>query len=416
MRRGIAIMGAIALSATLAACGSADNKTAMSGKADGAQSAAGTKGELGTITVWADDTRYPQLLEFSKDFTEKTKIGLNVVQKPTADIAQEFITQVPTGNGPDVIVTAHDGLGQLVENGVVGTVDLGSAKADLAPAAVQGVTYDGQTYGMPYAVESVALIRNNKLTQDTPATFDDMIASGKATGAERPFVVQAGENGELDPYHVYAFQTSFGAPVFMQEADGSYTDQLGLKGPEGAAFAEWLKAQGGAGILDLSVSADIAKQTFLDGKAPYIVTGPWNTDAFRKAGMDISVLPIPSAGGKEAQPFVGVQAFFPSAKTENGLLVSKFMQYMGTKDVQQKMFDLGGRVPAMTSVAEGISDPDIKGFAEVSGKGVPMPAIPAMSAVWEFWGATEGNIVAGKEAPADGWTAMVSNIENTIKK
>ncbi len=416
MRRGIAIMGAIALSATLAACGSADNKTAMSGKADGAQSAAGTKGELGTITVWADDTRYPQLLEFSKDFTEKTKIGLNVVQKPTADIAQEFITQVPTGNGPDVIVTAHDGLGQLVENGVVGTVDLGSAKADLAPAAVQGVTYGGQTYGMPYAVESVALIRNNKLTQDTPATFDDMIASGKATGAERPFVVQAGENGELDPYHVYAFQTSFGAPVFMQEADGSYTDQLGLKGPEGAAFAEWLKAQGGAGILDLSVSADIAKQTFLDGKAPYIVTGPWNTDAFRKAGMDISVLPIPSAGGKEAQPFVGVQAFFPSAKTENGLLVSKFMQYMGTKDVQQKMFDLGGRVPAMTSVAEGISDPDIKGFAEVSGKGVPMPAIPAMSAVWEFWGATEGNIVAGKEAPADGWTAMVSNIENTIKK
>ena len=416
MRRGIAIMGAIALSATLAACGSADNKTAMSGKADGAQSAAGTKGELGTITVWADDTRYPQLLEFSKDFTEKTKIGLNVVQKPTADIAQEFITQVPTGNGPDVIVTAHDGLGQLVENGVVGTVDLGSAKADLAPAAVQGVTYGGQTYGMPYAVESVALIRNNKLTQDTPATFDDMIASGKATGAERPFVVQAGENGELDPYHVYAFQTSFGAPVFMQEADGSYTDQLGLKGPEGAAFAEWLKAQGGAGILDLSVSADIAKQTFLDGKAPYIVTGPWNTDAFRKAGMDISVLPIPSAGGKEAQPFVGVQAFFPSAKTENGLLVSKFMQYMGTKDVQQKMFDLGGRVPAMTSVAEGISDPDIKGFAEVSGKGVPMPAIPAMSAVWEFWGATEGNIVAGREAPADGWTAMVSNIENTIKK
>lgn len=416
MRRGIAIMGAIALSATLAACGSADNKTAMSGKADGAQSAAGTKGELGTITVWADDTRYPQLLEFSKDFTEKTKIGLNVVQKPTADITQEFITQVPTGNGPDVIVTAHDGLGQLVENGVVGTVDLGSAKADLAPAAVQGVTYGGQTYGMPYAVESVALIRNNKLTQDTPATFDDMIASGKATGAERPFVVQAGENGELDPYHVYAFQTSFSAPVFMQEADGSYTDQLGLKGPEGAAFAEWLKAQGGAGILDLSVSADIAKQTFLDGKAPYIVTGPWNTDAFRKAGMDISVLPIPSAGGKEAQPFVGVQAFFPSAKTENGLLVSKFMQYMGTKDVQQKMFDLGGRVPAMTSVAEGISDPDIKGFAEVSGKGVPMPAIPAMSAVWEFWGATEGNIVAGKEAPADGWTAMVSNIENTIKK
>lgn len=418
MQRSIAFIGALALSATLAACGSSTAKTdtGMSAMAESGQSSAGTTGELGTITIWADDTRYPQMQEIAKDFTSKTQIGLNVVQKPTADIAQEFITQVPTGNGPDVIVTAHDGLGQLVENGVVGTVDLGTAKADLAPAAIQGVTYNGQTYGMPYAVESVALIRNNALTQDAPATFDEMIASGKAANVERPFVVQAGQNGELDPYHMYAFQTSFGAPIFKQDADGSYTTELGISGSEGAAFAEWLKAQGDAGILDLSVSADIAKQSFLDGKTPYIVTGPWNVSAFREKGMDVSVLPIPSAGDSAAQPFVGVQAFFPSAKTENGLLVSKFMEYMATPAAQQTMFDLGGRVPAMVSVAGNIKDADVKGFAEVAGNGVPMPAIPAMSSVWKFWGATEGNITTGKEAPADGWTAMVGNIEKAIAK
>lgn len=406
MRRGIAGLGILAIAASLAACGGKSGTTTDNQSAGGA-------GASGTITIWADDTRYSQVEEFAKDFTASSGVSVSVVQKSESDMDTEFTTQVPTGNGPDLIVMAHDKLGSLVSNGVVAPVDLGD-KSKFSDVAVKAVTYNGQTYGVPYAVESVALVRNNKLTTDTPATFADTLTSGQAAGVQYPFVIQMGEHG--DPYHFYGFQTSFGAPVFMQEADGSYTDQLGLKGPEGAAFAEWLKAQGGAGILDLSVSADIAKQTFLDGKAPYIVTGPWNTDAFRKAGMDISVLPIPSAGGKEAQPFVGVQAFFPSAKTENGLLVSKFMQYMGTKDVQQKMFDLGGRVPAMTSVAEGISDPDIKGFAEVSGKGVPMPAIPAMAAVWEFWGATEGNIVAGKEAPADGWTAMVSNIENTIKK
>ena len=31
----------------------------------------------------------------------------------------EFTTQVPTGNGPDLIVMAHDKLGALVANGVV---------------------------------------------------------------------------------------------------------------------------------------------------------------------------------------------------------------------------------------------------------------------------------------------------------
>ncbi|WP_115727027.1 sugar ABC transporter substrate-binding protein [Actinomyces culturomici] len=417
MQRSIALVGIAALASTLAACGSTASQSGSAGTAmEEAQSSAGTTGELGTITIWADDTRYPQMQEIAKDFTAETKIGLNTVQKPTADIAQEFITQVPTGNGPDVIVTAHDGLGQLVENGVVGTVDLGAAKPDLAPAAIQGVTYNGQTYGMPYAVESVALIRNNALVTDEPKSFDEMIASGKAANVERPFVVQAGENGQLDPYHMYAFQTSFGAPIFKQEADGSYTAELGIKGSEGTAFAEWLKSQGDAGILDLSISADIAKQTFLDGKSPYIVTGPWNVTAFREAGMDVSVLPIPAAGNAAAQPFVGVQAFFPSAKTENGLLVAKFMEYMGTVAAQQKMYDLGGRVPAMTPVASKIDDADVKGFAEVAGNGVPMPAIPAMSSVWEFWGATEGNIATGKEGAADGWAAMVGNIEKAIAK
>ncbi|QWW19015.1 maltose ABC transporter substrate-binding protein [Schaalia sp. 19OD2882] len=426
MRRGIAAMGAIALTATLAACGGTtttpasgdamgSGAMAQSG-ADANQSAGGTTGELGTLTIWADDTRYPQLLQFAGDFTAATKIGLNVVQKPTADIAKEFITQVPTGNGPDIVVTAHDRLGQLVENGVVATADIAAVKDKFSPASVQGVTYGGQTYGVPYAVESVALVRNNKLTKDTPKTYDEMITSGKAANVERPFVVQAGANGEHDPYHLYAFQTSFGAPVFKQDADGSYTTELGMKGAEGTQFAEWMKAQGAAGVLDLAVTADIAKQLFLDGKTPYIVTGPWNVTAFREAGMDVSVLPIPSAGGKDAQPFVGVQAFFASQKSTNPLLVKQFMDYMSSEAGQQKMFDLGGRVPAMTSVAEKVSDPDLKAFAEVSGKGLPMPAIPAMSAVWKFWGATEGNIVAGKEAPADAWAAMVGNIEKAITK
>lgn len=422
MRRGIAAMGAIALTATLAACGGTttgpesgmtQSDANMSGAA---QSAGGTTGELGTLTVWADDTRYGQMKDFAESFTAATQIGLNVVQKSESDMDKEFVTQVPTGNGPDIIILAHDRLGSLVDNGVVAPVDLGAAKDKLAPAAVQGVTYGGQTYGMPYAIESVALVRNNKLTKDEPKTFDEMVTSGTNAGAERAFVVQAGENNQFDPYHMYAFQTSFGAPIFKQAADGSYTPELGIKGEEGTKFAEWIKAQTDAKVLDPALTADITKQTFLDGKAAYMVTGPWNITAFREAGMDISILPIPSAGGKDAQPFVGVQAFFASAKSENPLLVAKFMEYMGTPEAQQKMFELGGRVPAMVEVADKVDDADVKGVAAVASKGVPMPAIPEMGSVWDFWGVTEGDIATGKQTPAEGWTTMITNIEKAIAK
>lgn len=415
MRRGIAVFGAIALSATLAACGSSapagDNSDAAASAAAGATED-GPK--VGVLTIWADDTRYDQIKELGKEFTAATQVEVNVVQKSVDTMVDEFLTQVPTGKGPDIIINAHDKIGQMVSNGVVGTVDIANIKDKLAPAALQGVTYEGQTYGVPYAVESIALIRNNKLTQVEPKTFDEMLEAGKAAGKEYPFIMQMGEQG--DPYHMYPFQTSFGAPVFTQEADGSYTSELALGGEAGTKFAEWLKAQGEAKVFDPAISGDIAKQAFIDGKAAYTVTGPWNVGPFRESGMDVSVLPVPSAGGQPAQPFVGVQVFFASAKTQNPLLVNKFLEYVGTEDVQVKLYELGKRIPAMPSVAAKVDDADIKAFAEVAGAGVPMPAIPAMNSVWEFWGVTEANIVTGKEQPAEGWTTMTDNITKAITK
>ncbi len=286
MRRGIAALGAFAAVTALAAC---------SGNTPTTDSSANSNETLATLTIWADDTRFSQVQSFAEDFTAATNVAVNVVQKSEADMDTEFTTQVPTGNGPDLIVMAHDKLGALVSNGVVAPVDLGQNKEQFSDVAVKAVTYNGQTYGVPYAVESVALVRNNALTQDAPTTYDDMIASGKKASVEYPFIIQMGDKG--DPYHFYGFQTSFGAPVFNTNADGEYTSELAMGGSGGTDFANWLKAQSDAGIISPSITGDIAKQAFLDGKAAYTVTGPWNVAAFREANMDVSVLPVPAAQG-----------------------------------------------------------------------------------------------------------------------
>lgn len=408
MRRGIAVCGVLAVTATLAACSNGSSSSSSSQSAS-----AGASSSVGSLTVWADDTRYSQIQELAKDFTAATKVDVQVVQKSETNMDQEFISQVPTGNGPDVIVMAHDKLGQMVKNGVVSPVDLGEAKSKFSEAAIQGVTYDGKTYGVPYAVESVALVRNNKLTKDTPKTFDEMIASGKKAGSEYPFVVQMSTDG--DPYHLYAFETSFGNEVFKQSADGSYTSELTLGGTGASEFTQWLKAQGAAKTLNPNITSDIAKDAFLKGNAAYMVTGPWNVTAAKAAGLDVSVLPIPSAGGKEAKPFVGVQMFYQSSKTKNQVLVSKFFQYLETKEAQSKLQELGGRVPAMTEVANSLSDENLKQFASVAGNGLPMPAIPAMGSVWDYWGKTEVAIVNGAD-PASSWETMVNNIQTSINK
>ena len=404
MRRGIAALGVFVAATALAACN--NGTTTSSSSSDNSGDAAAT------LTIWADDTRFSQVESLAEDFTTNTGVKVNVVQKSESDMDTEFTTQVPTGNGPDLIVMAHDKLGALVANGVVAPVDLGEAKSQFSDVAVKAVTYNGQTYGVPYAVESVALVRNDALTSDTPTTYDDLISSGKASGAEYPFIIQMGDKG--DPYHFYAFQTSFGAPVFKTNSEGEYTAELAMNGSGGTEFANWLKAQGDAGIVSPSITGDIAKQKFLDGAAAYTVTGPWNVAAFRAAGMKVSVLPVPAAGSQAAQPFVGVQMFYQSAKSANPVAAKQFFNYLATPKAQEEMQKLGGRASAMPEVAAASDDQDIKDFSKVAEGGALAPAIPAMGAVWNFWGQTEADIVTGKDTPDALWSMMVTNIEGAI--
>lgn len=411
MRRSIPALATTAvLALALAACSSSDSPSDATSDSPAADS-----GAEGTLTMWVDDTRIDSMRPVVEAFTEESGVEVDLVQKATGDIGPDFVTQVPTGEGPDIIVSAHDGLGEWVNNGVVAPIELGDKADAFADSAVQAMAYDGQTYGVPISIENIALVRNNALLADTPATtFDELVAQAQTAGTDFSVLIQQGE--ESDPYHLYPLQTSFGAPVFEQAADGSYTDTLALGGDAGHAYAQYLAKLGQEKVLDLSVDGDKAKQAFLDGQAPYIVTGPWNTSAFEEAGMDISVLPVPSAGGQPAQPFVGVQGVFISAKSANPVLANEFVvNYLTTEDAQDALYEAGGRLPALTASADKVDDPVLQGFNEAGATGAPMPAIPAMSSVWSFWGATEAQIVGGQTAdPAGAWDAMVQNIQDAI--
>lgn len=369
----------------------------------------------GTLTVWVDADRAPVLKDAAAAFTKETGVDVKLVQKDFAKIQEEFVAQVPSGKGPDITIGAHDWLGGFVTNGVVQPVELGDSASEFEDVAIQAVTYDGKTYGVPYSIESIGLLRNTALAPTAPATYDDMVAAGKAAGTEFPYLVQIGE--EADPYHLYPFQTSFGAPVFGTNADGTYNaDDLQIGNAGGDAFATWLQAQGQAGLMSTSVTPDIAKEKFNAGASPFFITGPWNVPDAQKAGIDVAVDPIPAPGGQAAQPFVGVQGFFVSAKTKNQLAANEFLtNFIGTEKVQTELYKVGGRAPANTASFEAAaSDPIVAAFGEVSKNGVPMPSIPAMGKVWQYWGVTQAAIIQGQGDPVELWQKMTTDIQGAI--
>ncbi|NMR19292.1 extracellular solute-binding protein [Cellulomonas fimi] len=405
MRRSITLAAALGLSLTLAACsGGAETpaeEETTSAAADG-----------GTLTVWVDETRQAAVEAAAADFEAETGTTVETVLKNFDDIRADFLAQVPTGEGPDITVGAHDWLGEMTSGGVVAPIELGDKVDEFEPVAIEAFTQDGQVYGLPYAVENIALIRNTALAPAAPATWDEAVAAGQAAGTQYPILIQMGEEG--DPYTMYPLQTSFGAPVFTQNEDGSYAAELALGGAGGEAFAQWLAAQGAAKVLDPTISYDIAVEAFKNGQSPFIVGGPWMIESFE--GLELAVDPIPSAGGQPAQPFVGVPGFYVNAQSDNALLANDFLvNFMATEEAQLALYEAGNRPPALIAAADAASaDPITAGFREVGSDAVPMPSIPEMGSVWAFWGVTEANIVKGAVEPVAGWQKMVADIQGAI--
>lgn len=409
-----------AVTAGVLAAASALLLSACGGSAEDDDTSKGDKGASTTLSMWVDAERAPALEDAVASFKKDKGVEVKLVIKDFQAARDDFITQVSAGKGPDLIVGPHDWVGKFVQNGVVAPLELGDKASQFEDAAVQAMTYEGKTYGLPYAIENVALVRNTTLLPEPSTTMDEVVAAGKkvvdAGKAKFPFLVGL-DPKQGDPYHLYGIQTSYGAPVFERNAEGDYDpSKLGLGNPGGVEFAKDLAAWAKAGALNPNITGDIAKDAFNKGQSPYFLTGPWNIPDMEKAGLKIAIDPIPTGGDQAASPFIGVNGFFISAKAKNALAASEFvLNYLSTEDAQDALFAQGGRPPALkASFEKAASDPVVAAFGEIGKTGSPMPAIPQMDAVWADWGAAELDIIKGKADPAKAWPKMVTSVEAKV--
>ncbi|GAA3606371.1 sugar ABC transporter substrate-binding protein [Agrococcus terreus] len=407
------IAGVGALSLTLAACAGGGTPA----PAESESEAAGG----GELVIWMDQNRADALADVIETFQSETGTTVEVVVKDFGAIRDDLTTQAPSGEGPDVVVGAHDWIGKLVQNGVVAPVELGDIAGDFEDVSISAMTYEGSVYGVPVSIENIALVRNTALAPEAPATWDDLVSTGQAAvesgDAEFPLLVGIDPNTS-DPYHLYPLQASYGGPVFGINEDGSYNaDELEIGNEGNVEFAGALAQWGADGIINLNISQDIAKEQFANGASPYTITGPWNLADFQEAGVEYAIDPIPSAGGEPATPFVGVQGFMVSAYANNPIVATQFLtDYIASEEAQTAIYETGQRAPALSSAFEAAQEnPDVAGFGAVGAEGVPMPNIPEMDALWADWGTTQAQIIGGQASdPGAAWTAMAEKIQSTL--
>jgi maltose-binding protein MalE len=348
------------------------------------------------LVIWADADRVPAVTELANAWARSKGVTVQVVQKQSGPIRQEIAT-VATETAPDVIVGAHDWVGELSSNGsILPILPSASVRSQFPPYALNAFSYGTaikKLYGAPVALENIALVTNTKLAK-VPTSWADLerqaLAVKRKTKAQVGIAVQQGQG---DAYHMYPFFSGLGGYIFGTNSAGNLDpSNIGVANKTFLKNAALIDRWNREGLIRSQVNDSIAKDLFLKGKAAYYITGPWFLADIRKAKVSYAISAFPTiVQGIKAVPFLGVQ----------GLMVTKYSRphgveslakdfvasYMMRPAAQLRLALANDRFPANTQAGNQVKDKDLKAFGSASKGGVPMPNIPQMSNVWQDLGA-----------------------------
>ncbi len=368
----------------------------------------------GVLTIWTSEAQAQILTQLGNQFQSIYGVPVKVVQMNFGDIRSKFVTAASAGEGPDIIVGANDWIGEFVADGLLTPVNFLSKEDEneFVPVALQGFSYGGKLYGLPYAVEALALIYNKDYVSEPPKTAAELfkMAQEMTSGGFYGFVYDAAS----DPYFSAPFIFGFGGYVFGMGKDGTLNPKdVGLDTPGAVKGAEYISSYFKAGLMPQGIDYNGAMNLFKEGKSAMMINGPWSIPDIQKAGIDFGVAQIPNG-----KPFVGVQGFMISSKSPNQIQAMEFLaNYINTKNVMFKIWQKDPRVPARYDVQKEAANTGadwVSGFAESVKNGTPMPNIPQMASVWNAWGNALSLITSLKQSPADALKTAVTQIQQAI--
>lgn len=371
------------------------------------------------LVVWESEGSESEWIQYvAEKFTEKYGVEVTYEAVSNVDAKNKLATDGPAGVGADVFVAPHDHTGELVASGLVQPNDITADRVrnDFMKAAADGVSFEGQVYGYPLAIETYALFYNKDLVSKAPETYEEIIEFAKTYNNpdENKYALMW---DVANAYFSHSFIAGSGGYVFGN--GGTNKDDVGLnsKGAvEGAKFMVSLKE-----ILPLN-SADTNYQImdglFSEGKAAMIINGPWAVRGYQDAGVNFGIAPLPKLpGGKHPASFSGIRSMFVSSYTKYPNAAKLFAKFATSDEMLLKRFEITKQIPPVKALMnEDIikNDEVVAPFLAQAQYAVPMPSIPQMGVVWEPYGAALASMWNDGVDPQEALDNAVQTIKEAI--
>jgi multiple sugar transport system substrate-binding protein len=286
---------------------------------------------------------------------------------PYADYQTKIAAALPAGQGPEVVQLFYGWLDNFV-----GAKFLQPLPKDAFPPAmiekefypiVSAMKRQGEYYGLPTAVRSLALFYNKKLFQEAgldpskpPQTNDELLEFAKKTVKRDGAGNLLSEGITLDfpgqDYHWWRetlVRQMGGAPYSDDNKKVTYDSEAGAKALNWYADLQRVHKVGQAGFMDEGQAA------FRAGRAAMTIDGSFRLGAFNNIkGFEWGVAELPAGPDGKRYDFASywVNAITTKATGEKLEASKKFLAFVTSPEAMQVWLDMVGELPARKAAAE----------------------------------------------------------------
>jgi len=178
---------------------------------------------------------------------------------------------------------------------------------------------------------------------------------------------------------------------------------LTIATPEAAAAMAFARDLVKKGVSPERVDGSKVATLFNEKKAAIVISGPWFvSDIAQGVPWKIATLPLVSATGLPARPFLGTEGILMSARAHDKTAAFAAMDALTSDLAAAERAKRAGQVVPNIAVYDDpqiAADPILSVFRAQLEQSVPMPITPAMRMVWTPYETALGEVIAGRVDP-----------------
>ena len=356
----------------------------------------------GSLLIWMDNDHAHALEPLAKKF--ENEFGIQVRIETPENITNSFPLAAQAGKGPDIVIWAHDKLGEWADGGLIGHVEIsdGFGKKFFLKAW-QAVCHQEWIWGYPISLETVTLIYNKRLLDGyPPTTLADLVSLNHEIKAKRTGATTILWDYK-SAYYSWGILASAGAYVFANTGSDFDLNDVGVATPGAVKALSTITALVRSGVLPKSASYSDMEQLMAQGKLAMMISGPWAWSNLMKSGIDFGLAPIPGVADSPGRPFVGVSIAYLNRSSPNRDLAEEFLENFALTEEGLRAMDhakpLG--VPALISLYDKTAgnNPLLRQLKVAVDHGQIMPNIPQMSRFFTSVGLALQTATEGRASP-----------------